>query len=136
MLFQSDLSFAQLVWSMMSITLMIVWLFLVFGVFRDILRSRDMSGVVKVLWVVFVVLLPYLGVLAYILVRGGAMARNGAQTASEQDEAMRGYIRDAAGGTGIASEVERLVALREQGAIDDREFVALKAKVVGAGSTL
>lgn len=134
MLFETDFSFWELLLSMLSFTLFIVWLLLLFRVFADIFRSRDLGGVAKALWTVFVIITPFIGVLAYLLVRGGKMASNDARIAAENDAAVRDYIRGAAGGSGVASELERLAALRAQGTIDDNEFAALKAKVIETGS--
>lgn len=116
--------------SMLYFFLFFIWIMLLFRVFGDIFTSRDLSGVAKVLWLLFVVLLPYLGVFTYLIVRGQAMAESEHRRALASQEAMRGYIKDAAGTGGPASELARLAELRESGVIDEAEFTKLKAKIL------
>jgi hypothetical protein len=122
----------QVLWSIIWFALFFIWIWLAITVFADIFRSHDMGGFTKFLWVAFVIVMPYLGVFVYLLVRGNKMAEHAAALAREQDAAARAYIRDAAGGTrSPADELERLAALKSQGVIDDAEFQRLKAQVVG-----
>jgi hypothetical protein len=103
-------------------------------VFIDIFRSRDLSGVGKMVWVLLVVLVPYLGVFAYLLLRGGKMHERAVEAAQAQDKAFRHYVQDAAGtgnGHSAADELTRLADLKERGVISDTEFERLKAKAVG-----
>jgi len=109
----------------------VIWIMLLFQVFIDIFRSHDMGGVAKTLWVVFVILFPFLGVLIYLIARGGKMAKHQMEAVQEQDAAARAYIRDAAGSGSPADELARLADLHAKGVIDDAEFARLKAKVVG-----
>lgn len=122
----------QVLWSTVWITLFLLWILLVIRVFADIFRSRDMSGVMKVLWMIFVVAMPYLGVFAYVIVRGRSMTERDIEAAQAQEAALQSYIRQAAGGAGggRVAELERLAALRAQGAIDDAEFERLKAEAL------
>jgi len=120
----------QVLWSTIWITLFFLWILLVIRVFADIFRSRDMGGVMKVLWMVFVVAMPYLGVFAYVIVRGRSMTDRDVEAAQAQEAAMQSYIRQAAGGGGRVAELERLAALRAQGAIDEAEFERLKAEAL------
>lgn len=120
----------QVLWSTIWITLFLLWILLVIRVFADIFRSRDMGGAMKVLWMVFVVAMPYLGVFAYIIVRGNGMTDRDIEAAQAQEAAVQTYIRQAAGGSGRVAELERLAALRAQGAIDDAEFERLKAEAL------
>lgn len=120
----------QVLWSTIWITLFILWILLVIRVFADIFRSRDMSGVMKVLWMIFVVAMPYLGVFAYVIVRGRSMTDRDIEAAQAQEAALQSYIRQAAGGGGRVAELERLATLRAQGAIDDAEFERLKAEAL------
>jgi hypothetical protein len=120
----------QVLWSTVWITLFFLWILLVIRVFADIFRSRDMGGVMKVLWMVFVVAMPYLGVFAYVIVRGRSMTDRDIEAAQAQEAALQSYIRQTAGGGGRVAELERLAALRAQGAIDDAEFERLKAEAL------
>jgi hypothetical protein len=129
----ADWQVGQMLWSIIWFTLFFIWIWLLIGVFADIFRSHDMNGWVKALWVIFVIFLPYLGVFVYLIARGGKMAQNAAADARAQDAATRAYIRDATGGGGgVAGELEKLAALRDQGVISDEEFAAQKAKLIGA----
>jgi hypothetical protein len=75
--------------------LFLIWIWLLIVIFSDIFRSQDLSGIAKAFWVVFVIVLPYLGVLVYLIARGGKMHEHAAQAAAAQDAAMKQYIRDA-----------------------------------------
>lgn len=120
----------QVLWSLFWLFLFVIWIILLLRVFTDIFRSRDLSGAVKVIWTLFVIITPYLGVFVYLIARGGKMAENELRVAQAQEDAVRSYIRDAAGGGGVASELERLASLRDQGVIDADEFARLKAKLL------
>ena len=122
----------QVFWSFLVFFFWIIWIWLAITVFVDIFRSHDLSGVGKAAWVLFVVLVPYLGVLAYLLIRGGKMHERAVQAAQAQDQAFRQYVRSAAGSSngGTADELERLADLKKRGVINDEEFERLKAKAV------
>ncbi len=119
----------QMLWSMLYFFLLFMWIMLLIRVVSDIFRSK-MSGVAKVLWLLFVIVLPFLGVFAYIIVRGRDMAENDMKAAQAQEQAFRSYVQSAAGTTASpADELARLADLRDRGVIDANEFAALKAKV-------
>ena len=127
----SEFGTGQVFWSMLWFFLFFIWLWLLITVFSDIFRSHDMGGFAKAIWVIFVILLPYLGVFVYLIARGHKMQEHAMQAAKANDEAMRAYVRDAAGtGASPAEELSRLNDLKSQGVIDDAEFQRLKAKVV------
>ena len=111
--------------------LFFVWIMLLLHVFADIFRSDDLGGVAKFIWVLFVIVTPYLGVFVYLILRGGKMSARQMAAASEQQAAMRDYIAGAAGTVVSPSqELARLADLRDKGVIDDSEFAALKAKAL------
>jgi divalent metal cation (Fe/Co/Zn/Cd) transporter len=116
--------------SMLWFFLFFVWIMLLLQVFMDIFRSHDLSGGMKAVWVIFVVVLPYLGVLVYLIARGHKMNEHALAAAKAQDEAVRNYVKSAAGTTSAADELTRLADLKDRGVISDEEFAALKAKVV------
>lgn len=121
----------QVFFTMFWFFLFFIWVWLLISVFGDIFRSRDLSGVAKALWVIGVIVFPYLGVFLYLLIRGGKMHEHAVERAKEADDAARAYIREAAGTTvSPAEELSRLADLKERGIIDDAEFAALKAKVL------
>ena len=120
----------DLLWAMLWFFLFIVWIWLLITVFIDIFRS-EMSGWAKALWVIFVIILPLLGVLIYLIVEGGNMQKRSIKHASEVQQAQDEYIKSVAGGSSSADELEKLKSLHDQGVLSDEEFAAQKAKVLG-----
>jgi membrane protein implicated in regulation of membrane protease activity len=110
--------------------LFFLWIFILITVIIDIFRSSDMGGWAKAGWFVFVIFLPLLGVLVYLIARGGSMHERSTREAKQQDEAFRAYVRDAAG-SGSADEVAKLADLRDKGVITEAEFQQGKAKILG-----
>jgi hypothetical protein len=121
----------QVFLSMIWFFLFFVWIMLLFRVFADIFRSDDLGGFAKVLWLVFTIVTPYLGVFVYLIARGGKMAERELRGAQAQQQAAQDYIRQAAGTTSPADELARLAQLKADGVIDEAEFAAMKAKVIG-----
>lgn len=119
--------------SMLYFFLFFIWIWILFTVFFDIFRSHDLSGWVKALWVIFVIILPYLGVFVYLIARGGKMHERKLQEAAQQKSAFDQYVKEAAGTSGgdVASELSKLADLKSQGVLTDAEFNAQKAKVLG-----
>jgi ABC-type Fe3+ transport system permease subunit len=121
----------QVFLSMLYFFLFFIWLWLLIVVFGDIFRSRDLGGVAKALWVIFVIVVPYLGVFVYLIARGHKMSEHAMQAAQAQDEAQRAYIQSAVSASpSTADEIARLVDLKNQGAISDAEFDQAKAKAL------
>ena len=116
--------------SMMFFFLWVLWFFLLFRVIMDIFRSRDLGGWGKAGWLVFVIVLPFLGVLVYLIARGGKMTDRDAAQAKAQDEATRAYARDAAHDGGTAGELAKLADLHDHGVISDADYQRGKAKVL------
>jgi len=116
--------------SMLYFFLFFVWIMLLFRIFADIFRDKDASGFSKVLWIVFLIVLPFLGAFLYIIVKGNSMAGREVEQLQAQDAAAREYIRSAAAPS-ATEELARLAELKEKGVIDDAEFAAMKAKIVG-----
>jgi Short C-terminal domain len=120
----------QVFWSMLWFFLWFIWLWILIMVLADIFRSHDLSGWGKALWVIFVVILPYLGVFVYLIARGHKMHEHAAQDAQAQDAAFRQYVQETAGTSSSADELAKLADLRAKGVIDDAEFERLKAKAL------
>lgn len=116
-------------WSMLWFFLFVAWISVVFSVVVDIFRNRDSSGFTKAIWVVFVILLPWLGVLTYVIANGDGMAQRTMEAAQERDQAARAYIQRAAG-VSTADELQKLGQLHSQGALSDSEFAAQKARLL------
>ena len=121
----------QFFWSLIWLTVFFIWIWLLFIVFGDIFRSKDLSGVAKALWVIFVIIVPYLGVFIYVIARGGKMQEHAMQRAQAQDQAMRQYVQNVAPAGGSADEIQKLADLRAAGTITEEEFQAAKAKALG-----
>ena len=118
--------------TMLYFFLFIIWIWLLIMVFMDIFRSHDMSGWAKALWVIFIIILPFLGVLVYLIARGGKMHERAAQQAAAQQKAFDQYVQKAAGtpGADTASQLSKLAELKNQGVLTDAEFDAQKSKIL------
>ena len=130
----ADFGSGQVFWSMLWFFLFFIWIWLLIVVFSDLFRSHDLSGWAKAFWVIGIIILPYLGVLLYLIVRGHKMAEHAQQAAAAQDAAAKAYIQQAAGTSGgsTADEIQRLADLKAQGVISDAEFEAGKAKALSS----
>lgn len=120
----------DLFWTLLWFFLFFLWIWLVISIFADILRS-DMSGWGKAGWSIFVIVLPFLGVLIYLIVHGGDMQERSIRSAQQAEQAQRDYVRSVAGSGSTADELAKLAELRNQGVISDQEFEAQKAKLIG-----
>lgn len=119
-------------WTVLEIFLWILWIWVLIYVFVDIFRSRDLSGLAKALWFVFVLFIPLIGVLVYLIARGGNMHERAAQEAQQQDREFRRYVQDAAAQGTPADQLAKLAELRDRGVITPDEFEQQKAKVLAA----
>lgn len=110
----------------------VIWLMLLFWIIWDIFRSRDLGGWAKAGWLVFVIVLPLLGVLVYLVARGGKMHERQVREVQAEDTAFRAYIRETAGtdGQGRSDEIAKLAGLHDRGIITDEEFRQAKAKLL------
>lgn len=121
----------QVFLSMLYFFLFFIWIYLLIIVFSDIFRSHDLGGFAKAIWVIFVIIVPYLGVLVYLIARGHKMSEHAMEAAQAQDAAQRAYIQSAAGtSSSAADEIARLADLNKQGVISDAEFEQAKAKAL------
>jgi Short C-terminal domain/Phospholipase_D-nuclease N-terminal len=117
--------------SVLMIALFVVWLWLLFSVMFDIFRSRDLGGWAKAIWIVAIILLPYLGVFIYLIVRGGSMHERSVQDATQAQAQFDDYVRQTAGTQpSAADELQKLAGLRDSGVISADEFEAQKAKIL------
>ncbi len=120
----------SLIWMMFMFFVFVLWIWLLISVFMDIFRSSDLSGGVKAVWVLFVIVLPFLGVLVYLIARGGKMHERAAEQAAQQQKAFDAYVKQAAGSGSSTDELVKLADLKEKGAITDAEFQSQKAKLL------
>lgn len=127
-----DYPLLGLFWTMMWWFLWIAWIVLLVKVIADIFRSRDMGGFAKALWAIFVIVIPWLGVLVYLIARGDAMSERDYEQTRAQESAFRSYVQDAAGSGvgGTADELTKLAELKAQGVLSEAEFAQQKAKLL------
>jgi Short C-terminal domain/Phospholipase_D-nuclease N-terminal len=119
-------------WTMLEFFIFFLWIWLLIVIFGDIFRSHDMGGLAKALWVLFVIIIPYIGVLVYLIARGGSMHERAVAQAQHQQKAFDDYVRQTAGGASQADELAKLADLKAKGALSDAEFEAQKAKLLSA----
>jgi ABC-type multidrug transport system fused ATPase/permease subunit len=117
-------------WTILMIFLWVIWFWILITVFIDIFRSRDLSGWAKTLWFVFVLFFPLIGVLVYLIVRGGSMHERAVRQAQVQEQQFRGYVQEAAGSQSPADQLAKLADLRDRGVITAEEFDREKAKIL------
>jgi hypothetical protein len=130
MLIAADYPFLEVVGTMLIFFAWVIWFWLLITILADLFRRRDVGGGKKTLWVIFVIIVPFVGVLAYLLINHDEMAQRSMQQMKAQQTQFDDYVRDTAGG-GSAAEIERAKALLDSGAISQAEFDQLKAKALG-----
>ena len=116
--------------TMLWFFLWVLWIFLLFWIIFDIFRSRDLSGWAKALWLIFIVVLPFLGVFVYLIARGGKMQERAVQQAAQSQAQFDDYVRQTAGASSTASQLSDLAKLKESGAITDEDYEKAKAKIL------
>ena len=119
-------------WTILEIFLWVIWIWILIYVFIDIFRSHDLSGWAKALWFLFVLFIPLIGVLVYLIARGGKMQERAVRDSQERDQQFRSYVQDAAGSQNTADQLTKLADLRDRGVITADEFEREKAKVLAA----
>jgi len=120
-------------WTMLWFFLWILWFFLLFRIILDIFRDHSLSGWGKAAWLIFILILPFLGVFIYLIARGSSMAKRDIDQSKAQEQAFRSYVQETAastGGTSTASELSHLAELKERGVLTDAEFEQQKAKLL------
>jgi len=128
----ADYPFLDVLWTMLIIFAWIIWFWLLITVFSDLFRRRDTSGFAKVLWIIFVIVLPFLGVFIYLIVNHDGMTDRSMKQAQAAQAQMDDYVRTVASSGGAAGEIEKAKGLLDSGAITQAEFDALKAKALSA----
>ena len=121
--------FLDVLWSMVIFFLFVIWIWILITVFGDIFRRRDIGGGMKAVWIIFVILLPYLGVFIYLIAEGGKMAERSAEQMQSVKAQQDDYIKSVAG-TSPADQIAQAKSLLDSGAISQAEFDALKAKAL------
>ncbi len=127
----ADYPFLDVLWTMFIFFLFVIWIWILITVFVDIFRRKDASGFTKAAWIVFVIILPYLGVLIYLIANHDGMADRNLAQMQQQKAQQDDYIRSVSGGA--AGEIEKAKGLLDSGAITQAEFDSIKAKALASG---
>ena len=128
----ADISFGDVLWSMLFFFFFVIFLWMIFGIITDIFRSDDLGGVTKALWCIALVLVPWLTIFIYLIVRGKGMSERSLQAHAQAQAQFDSYVRDTAGSGGAAGEIASAKALLDSGAINQQEFDSIKAKALAS----
>ncbi len=128
---EDSIGFFDVIWSIFLLFLLVAWIWVLISVVADIFRSQDMGGIAKALWVGFVIIIPWLGVLVYIIARGDRMQENAADAMARIEDARRDYIRSVAQ-VSPADELAKLAELKEKGVLTEEEFATQKSRILSA----
>ncbi len=126
----ADYPFLDVLWTMLIFFLWVTWFWLLITVFADVFRRRDIGGGAKTLWLIFVIVLPFLGVFIYLMSQHDKMAERNIERAQAQQAQFDSYVRETAGSGGAAAEIEKAKGLLDSGAITQAEFDAIKQKAL------
>ena len=127
-LIAADYPFIDVLWTMIIFFFWVIWIWIVVTVLSDVFRRHDIGGWAKAAWVVFVVILPWLGVLIYLIAQHDGMRERRVKDVQAQKQEFDEYVRDAAGGS--AAEIAQAKQLLDSGTITQDEFEAIKAKAL------
>ena len=117
-------------WTILVIFLWVIWFWILITILIDLFRSHDLSGWAKALWFIFILILPLVGVLVYLIARGGNMHEHAARDAQLQEQQFRSYVQEAAGSQSTADQLTKLADLRDRGVITAEEFEREKARIL------
>jgi hypothetical protein len=129
-LFAADYPFLDVLWTMLIFFLWVMWFWLLIVIIGDVFRRRDIGGGKKTIWLIFILFVPFIGVLAYVLSNSDGMAERNMERARSQRAQMDDYVRETAGSGGAAGEIDKAKQLLDSGAITQTEFDAIKAKAL------
>jgi hypothetical protein len=132
MIVAADYPFLDIFWTMLIFFCWVVWIWMMVLILMDVFRRRDISGWVKAAWVVFLIVLPFLGALVYLIAQHDGMADRAAERMRGQQAEVDSYVRSVAANGGAASEIDKAKRLLDDGTITQDEFDALKAKALAA----
>jgi len=130
MLLAADYPFLDVLWTMLVFFAWVIWFWLLITCFADLFRRRDASGGKKVLWIIFLIIAPFLGVLIYLLVNNEGIADRNVQRAQAQQQQFDDYVKQTAGSSGAAAEIEKAKGLLDSGAISQAEYDDIKRKAL------
>jgi Short C-terminal domain/Phospholipase_D-nuclease N-terminal len=130
LLIGSDYPFLDIFWTLIIFFAWVIWFWLLITILADVFRRHDIGGGKKTLWVLFVIFVPLIGVLTYLLINSGGMADRNVKDTQKAQADFDSYVRETAGSGGAAAEIEKAQKLKDSGAITEEEFQALKAKAL------
>jgi hypothetical protein len=130
----SDYPFLDVFWTMLIFFLWVIWIWFLIIILTDVFRRHDIGGGKKAVWCIFIIFLPFLGALVYLIVNGHGMAERRDAEAQQAQSQMDDYVRSAAGSGGAADEIEKAKKLLDSGAITQDEYASLKAKALAGGT--
>ena len=131
MLIAADYPFLDILWTMVIFFSWVIWIWIVIAVLTDVFRRHDIGGWTKALWTVFVIVLPFLGVLIYLIAQHDGMRDRNEKQTKQQQAAMDDYVKETAGG-GSATEIAKAKELLDSGAITQAEYDTIKSKALKA----
>jgi hypothetical protein len=126
----ADFALGEMIWTIFIVFMWVIWLWLLFAIFGDLFSDHETSGAAKAGWTILVILLPYLGILIYLIARGGGMAARSAARSQAAKADFDAYVQETAASAGPAGEISHAKKLLDSGAISQEEFEALKAKAL------
>ena len=129
-LFAADYPFLEVLWTLLIFFLWVMWFWLLIVIVGDVFRRHDIGGGKKTIWLIFILFVPFIGVLAYVLANSDGMAERNLERARSQRAQMDDYVRETAGSGGAAAEIDKAKGLLDSGAITQAEFDAIKAKAL------
>ena len=126
----ADYPFLDVLWTILIIFAWVIWFWMLIVVIGDVFRRRDIGGLKKTIWLIFIIFLPFIGVFAYLIANSDGMAQRGAERTEAQRAQFDDYVRTAAGSGGAAAEIDKAKQLLDSGAITQDEFNSIKAKAL------
>jgi hypothetical protein len=126
----ADYPFLNILWSMIIFFVWVAWIWMMILILSDVFRRRDLSGWGKAGWTFFLIVLPFLGALIYLISQGDGMAERRAEDVQGQQAQMDDYVRSVSGSGGPAAEIDKAKQLLDSGAITQTEYDAIKAKAL------
>jgi phospholipase D-like protein/putative oligomerization/nucleic acid binding protein len=126
----ADYPFLDILWSMIIFFTWVIWIWMMIIILSDVFRRRDISGWGKAAWTIFLIILPFLGALVYLIAQHDGMAERQAAAVQGQKAQMDDYVRSVAGSGGPAAEINKAKELLDSGAINQTEYEAIKAKAL------
>jgi ABC-type multidrug transport system fused ATPase/permease subunit len=127
--FLADIDFGEAILLALEIFFFVIWIWILITILNDLFRDHELSGWAKAAWVLFLVIVPFLAALIYLIARGGGMRERAIRAQADAKQHMDSYIREQAN-TSPADELHKLQDLKEKGALSDEEFDKAKAKLL------